>query len=93
MPIAASAATSGAEIFADNCAPCHGLDGKGRTPAGKKVGAKDLTQSKLSDAEIEKQILNGTKSERGVEKMPSFRQKLSAADIGPLVGYVKTFRR
>lgn len=92
VAVSTTAATSGAEIFADNCAPCHGLYGKGRTPAGKKVGAKDLTQSKLSDAEIEKQILNGTKNERGAEKMPAFRQKLAAADIGALVAYVKTFR-
>lgn len=92
--LAASAAcgATGAEIFADHCAPCHGLDGKARTPAGRKVGAKDLSESKLSDAEIQKQILNGAKNERGVEKMPSFREKIPAAEIDLLVAYVKTFR-
>lgn len=89
----ARAATSGAELFGDYCAPCHGLDGKARTPAGRKLGAKDLSQSKLSDAEIEKQITNGTKNERGAERMPPFKEKLTPADISAVVAYVKTFRR
>lgn len=87
------AATSGADLFADNCASCHGLDGKARTPAGKKFGAKDLSLSKLSDAEIEKQIRDGTKNDRGADKMPAFKDKLSASDISTLVSFAKTFRR
>ena len=60
LPVAGRAA-DGPALFADNCASCHGLDGRARTPAGKKVHAKDLTLSKLTDAEIEKQIRDGTK--------------------------------
>ncbi len=87
------AGNSGADLFADNCASCHGPDGKARTPAGRKFGAKDLSLSKLSDAEIEKQIRDGAKNERGADKMPAFRDKLSSSDISTLVSFVKTFRR
>lgn len=87
------AAVPGAELFGEHCAPCHGVDGKARTPAGRKLGAKDLSQSKLTDAEIEKQITLGTKNERGVDRMPSFKGKLAPDEITMLVGYVKTFRR
>ncbi len=85
-------ATPAAELFVEHCAPCHGPDGKAHTPAGRKLGAKDLSQSKLGDSDIQKQIVNGSKTPRGVEKMPSFREKLSAAEIELLIAYVKTFR-
>lgn len=87
------AARSGQVLFEEFCTPCHGTDGKGRTPAGRKLGAKNLSESKLADAEIEKQIVNGTKDARGVDRMPSFKEKLTAGDVAALLAYVKTFRR
>ena len=86
-------AASGADVYGDFCASCHGADGKAHTPAGKKVGAKDLTQSTLPDAAIIAQITNGKKNERGVEKMPAFKDRLSAADISAVAAYVKTLRK
>jgi mono/diheme cytochrome c family protein len=84
---------TGAELFGEYCASCHGTDGKAKTPAGRKLGAKDLSASKLSDQQIAAQITKGTKNERGAEKMPSFKDRLNADDIDALVAYVKTFRR
>lgn len=89
----AAQAAPAADLFGDFCASCHGADGHARTPAGRKVGAKDLTESKLSDSEISQQITNGKKNERGVEKMPAFKDKLSATDIAALVQYVKSLRK
>jgi mono/diheme cytochrome c family protein len=83
---------SGAEVFGQFCTPCHGQDGKGRTPAGRKIGAKDLSASKLTDAEIERQIINGTKDTHGVDRMPSFKEKLTPANVSAVAAYVKTFR-
>jgi len=68
-------------------------DGKARTPAGKKLGAKDLSESKLADADIEKQILTGTKDQKGNERMPSFKAKLAPDEVAAVVAFVKTFRR
>ena len=86
-------AASGEEVFANYCAPCHGLDGKARTPAGKKAGAKDLSESKLADAALATQIRDGTKNPNGSDRMPAFKDRLSADQISQVVAFVKTFRR
>ncbi len=81
------------ELFTKNCVPCHGKDGRGNTPAGKKVGAKDLTVSKTSPAEIEKQIKEGKLDPKGTAKMPAFGGKISEDEIKSLVDYVLHFRK
>jgi mono/diheme cytochrome c family protein len=45
-PITHSDSTSGKQMFADYCAPCHGLSGKGEGPAATalKTPPADLTQ-------------------------------------------------
>jgi mono/diheme cytochrome c family protein len=91
--VLASVQAAPADLFNDYCAACHGVDGKARTPAGKKIGAKDLSLSQLSDAAIADQIANGKKNERGAEKMPPFKDKLKSEEITALVGYVKGFRK
>jgi mono/diheme cytochrome c family protein len=90
---AAGRAADGPALFADNCVSCHGPDGRARTPAGRKVHAKDLTLSKLTDAEIERQIREGTKDSRGLATMPAFKDQLSDAEITALVPVVKSFRK
>lgn len=86
-------AADGQIIFLANCTPCHGEDGKGRTPQGKKLHAKDLTVSTLADADIEKQIVVGSKDRGGVSRMPSFKTTLTAEEITALIAYLKTLRR
>ena len=81
------------EVYAKNCLACHGKDGKGNTPAGRKVGAKDLTVSKTSHVEVEKQIFDGKLDPKGVAKMPAFRGKLSDEDIKGLATYILRFRK
>lgn len=86
-------AADGPAVFASHCAPCHGLDGKARTPAGKKLGAKDLSESKIADDAIVHQIGEGLKDKKGAERMPSFKARLAAEEIAALVAVVKAFRR
>lgn len=45
VPITQSNSTSGKQMFADYCAPCHGLSGKGDGPAASalKIAPADLT--------------------------------------------------
>ena len=80
------------EIFAARCASCHGTDGKARTPAGKKLGAKDLSVSNLSDAEIAARILEGVADSKGASRMPAFKDLLGAAEVAALAAKVKRFR-
>ena len=88
-----SLAADGTELFAKQCASCHGPDGKAQTPIARKLGVKDLTQSKLTAAEIEKQIVDGKRDDHGREKMPSFKSKLSTDEIKSLVAAVKELRK
>jgi mono/diheme cytochrome c family protein len=82
-----------AAIFNLNCAPCHSKDGKARTPAARKLGVKDLTQSKLGDEDIARQIREGRKGPDGKQQMPSFGDRLSPEQIRLLIQYVKEFRK
>lgn len=91
--VAMAAAVDGQKLFLANCTPCHGEDGKGRTPQGKKLHAKDLTASTLADAAIEKQIVAGSADRSGNSRMPSFKTTLTPEEITALVAYLKTLRR
>ena len=90
-----ASAADGKDLFETNCAKCHGVDGKGATKMGMKVGAKDLTdaklQSELTDDKIATTIKEGFK-EGDKTKMKAFPD-LSADDIKALVGYVRSLKK
>jgi cytochrome c6 len=81
--LAGTARADAAATYGAKCAVCHGKDGKG-SPSGLKLGAKDLNQTKLSAAEVEKVIADGKPP-----RMTAFRGKLADAEIKALAGYVK----
>jgi cytochrome c6 len=72
-----------AEIFAKRCAACHGKEGKGDTPMAQKLGAKDISALKASEAEIVEVIANG----KG--KMTSFKGKMTDEEIKSVAKFVK----
>ena len=86
LAVVAVAATARAEeaaaLFQKKCVACHGKDGKG-SPAGLKLGAKDLTATKLSVPELQDVITNGR------NKMTPNKGKLSEAEIASLAKYIK----
>ena len=86
-----SAAEVGA-VFENNCAACHGLDGSANTPQGRKLKAKDLRASTLTDADIERQIREGSKTKSGSTVMPAFGRDLTDAQIQEAIRTVKSFR-
>lgn len=83
---AAPPPSGGAEIYAANCAKCHGADGRARTARGKRAGATDFTSDWNRDEARGIRIITNGKSE-----MPSFKKKLSAAEIRAVFGYVSRF--
>ena len=82
----ASAENPGKAIFTTKCALCHGADGTGKTSIGKTLKIPDFHSpeiKKLSDDDLEKVVTNGK------NKMPSFKGKLTEAQIDQVVAYVR----
>jgi mono/diheme cytochrome c family protein len=84
-------ARSAAELYAKNCASCHGRDGRARTFKGKLKHARDLAdsdwQGRVSDERIFNSVMNG----KG--KMPAYGKNLSEQEIDSLVSYVRALRK
>jgi cytochrome c oxidase cbb3-type subunit III len=77
--------TSGAKIFADNCAVCHGPQGKGN----REVGAPNLTDKIWLYGPDKKTIMEGIINGRG-GVMPAWSGKLDGVTIKALAVYVHT---
>src|SRR6202162_1985242 len=80
------AAQDAASLFKTKCSACHGADGKGDTPMGKKMGVRDFTSpevQKMSDDELTAMIADGK------DKMPSYKKSLKPDQIKDLVGYIR----
>ena len=80
------AQNAGETLFKGKCAACHGPDGKGEVPMGKKLGAKDLGSPEVqsqSDAQLVETVT------KGKNKMPAYDGKLSKEQITQLVAYVR----
>ena len=83
-------------IFEEQCAKCHGADGKGQTKMGQKLGAKDYTdpkvQADLKDDEAIKAVKEGLKNADGKTLMKP-AEGLSDDDIKGLVAYIRSFKK
>ena len=82
-PLAAQDAPT---LFKTKCAMCHGQDGKGETPMGKKLNIRDLSSpevQKQTDAELNTIIA------KGKGKMAPFGAKLTTEQIGQLVAHIR----
>jgi mono/diheme cytochrome c family protein len=90
-----SVAGTAAENWTKHCASCHGKDGKADTKAGKKAGAKDLTdpkvQAEFNDAKGFSSIKDGIKDGAKVKMKPAVG--LSDAEIKALVTYVRGLKK
>lgn len=84
----AKADTAAAEVtYKSKCAMCHGADGKGQTPMGKSMKAKDFASEdvqKMSDAELTDAIT------KGKAPMPAMKS-LTSDQVKDLVSYVRAF--
>lgn len=77
------------KLYLNNCARCHGGDGKSQTELGQLYDATDLTDKsvkKKSSARLASIIRNGKDS------MPAFKNKLSSKEISALVNYIRALK-
>ena len=80
------AQSAGEKLYKSKCVACHGADGKGDTPTGKKLGARDLGSTEVqsqSDAQLIDLVT------KGKGKMPAYGKTLKDDEIKDLVGYVR----
>jgi mono/diheme cytochrome c family protein len=84
------------ENYDNQCAKCHGAEGKGDTKMGLKLGCKDFTDAKvqadIKDDAAFKALKEGLKSDDGKTLMKPFEQ-LSDDEIKALVAYVHTLKK
>ena len=92
---AASAATAQAN-WDDNCAKCHGADGKGQTKMGKKLSIHDFTDAKVqaafTDEQAFKAMKEGLTDKNGKTTMKAI-EGLSDDDVKALIPLVRAFKQ
>lgn len=90
LAAAAQGNQAGAALYKKDCAMCHGPDGTGNSPMGKKMGVRDLKSpevQKQTDAQLTEVIT------KGKAKMPAYGEKLKPAEIKDLVAYIRELKK
>jgi mono/diheme cytochrome c family protein len=78
-------------LFVENCAVCHGENGRAHTFHGWMVGAQNLTDASWQMDTMDEEIIHAIKT--GPSVMPAFEKKLSPSEIDALATYVRTFKQ
>jgi len=87
---ASAAAPAVADVYAAKCASCHGADGSGNTPIGKRLGVRDLRSQEVQGL-ADGQLAAATAAGKG--KVPGFGKSLPPDQIQALVGRVRALAR
>ncbi len=76
----------GAKVFVQNCAKCHGEDGKGKP----EIGTPNFTDPKVQASITDEQITTTIKKGRKGTAMPAWAGKLSEQQITAVAAYVRS---
>ena len=89
-------AADGKALYEEKCAKCHGVDGKGDTKMGKKMGAKDYSdpkvQAELKDDAAIKAIKEGVKDKDGKAVMKP-TEGVSDEEAKAMVAHMRTLKK
>lgn len=95
LTIISATAGDAKALYEKSCSKCHGLDGKGNTKMGRKLGAKDYTdpsvQAALKDEAAIKATREGLKDKDGKDLMKP-AEGISDDEIKALVAYMRAFK-
>lgn len=92
VPSTTASIAQGKELYARNCASCHGISGRGDGPAAITMRPRPANlqyhlQQGHTDAELNNWIREGIDG----TAMPAFAGKLSEEEIGHVINYIRTF--
>ena len=79
------------QIYAKECATCHGKDGEAKTFKSKFTHARNFTDGQWQDSVSDERLFNSITNGKG--KMPAWGKKFSEAEINSLVKYVRQFKK
>lgn len=83
--------TDAKDLFAKNCATCHGKDGSAKTFKAKFNHARNLTDPAWQASVSDERLFNSITQGRG--HMPAWGKKLSEEEINSLVAYVRQLKK
>jgi mono/diheme cytochrome c family protein len=92
--VAVQSADDVKELWKTNCSSCHGMDGKGKTKAGRKAKVEDFTDAKYQESFKDDYAIKRLKEgimEDGKERMKPFGDKLTEPQMKELLAYVRNF--
>lgn len=84
---------NGKTVYADKCARCHGVSGKGDGPKAETLEKKpaDYTDKKkmggITDAQLKQAVLDGK------PPMPAYKGKISNKDLEDVLAYIRAFAK
>jgi cytochrome c oxidase cbb3-type subunit III len=84
--------SEGEKLYRENCADCHGLDGRGNTVREMGQPYADLTDDNWKFGGDDYSIANAIR-EGSFGLMPAYQEKLSEQQIRALVAYLKVLRQ
>lgn len=79
---------AGQELFATNCASCHGVNGEGDGAAGAYLKPKPANLRAMANAHPDGDFAYKIKTGRG--SMPGWKSILNDAEVWHLVNYIKS---
>ncbi len=85
-PTAEGDAARGAELFAANCAPCHGPEGQGGAVVEEPLNSAELLDSR-SDDDLRQTISDGVVG----TAMPPFGGTLTAQEIADIIAFFRSW--
>jgi cytochrome c553 len=95
LAVCAARADDARALYEKQCAKCHGMDGKGQTKMGAKLGAKDYSdpkvQDELKDDAAFKAIKEGLKKDDKTLMKPA--EGIADDQIKGLVAFMRAFKK
>lgn len=82
----------GEQLYVDNCADCHGVDGRGNTAQAMGQPYADLIDDVWKSGGDDGSIANAIR-DGSFGLMPGFQQKLSDQQVQALVAYIRVLRK